>query len=406
MNDDITINEYGYPNLTKMIFSGVVLLYFIAVILVNQVKSSVASGFFYLVLITGAVIYFFTKRRLALNRVLVFAAIAVILGGCNILFVGNLNEIKVMILLFSFLFAMIFLDESVDERIFLVAMYLNAAVVAVKLFLNGRQAPVYVDSSNNYISVHLIMPVVLYYSLLEMRGKKIPLIPAIVVWVMSLLAGGRGGLLAATLLLGGIILYRFFRDEVTRRERVILGLILFVAMIPVLLVILQIFVNKFSGLYVVTRFLDKGMDGGGRLACWAEYIEKAASNPLSLLFGVNLEDVKWAVHYDGNLHNSYLFVHAYLGLFGFLFVLIMLIRALVLGIRCKKWVYVSALITVMFRGLTDHVFGVNRHSVVILALVFLPDILRIREKTHNQSFDQLLDESNKDIGEKPCGYLQ
>jgi hypothetical protein len=217
--------------------------------------------------------------------------------------------------------------------------------------------------------------------MLEMRGKKIPIFPAILIWVLSLLAGGRGGLLAATILLGGIILYRFYRDEVTRRERVIPGLILFIILVPVALIVLELFASRFSGLYVVTRFLDKGMDGGGRLDCWTEYIEKTSLSLSRILFGTDLTKVDWVVHYDGNLHNSYLFVHAYLGIFGFLFVLVMLIRAVVLGIRCRKWIYVTSLITIMFRSLTDHVFGVNRLSVVILALVFIPDILRIREKT-------------------------
>ena len=381
VTEDFTQTKYCYLNLTKLMFSGVVLLYFVAVIAVNQVKSEVASGFFYLVLLLGTVVYFYTKRSMAFRPVIFYAIGAAILGTCNIIFVGNLTPLRVVILFASFLFAVIFLDDDVDERTFLIAVYLNAAVVAIRLFLYGRQTPVYVDSSNNYISVHLLMPAVLYYSMLEMRGKKIPIFPAVVIWILSLLAGGRGGLLAATLLLGGIILYRFYRDEVTRRERVILGLILFIILVPVVLIVLELFASRFSGLYVVTRFLDKGMNGGGRLDCWTEYIEKSSMSVTRFLFGTDLTQVDWAVHYNGNLHNSYLFVHAYLGIFGFLFVIVMLIRAVVLGIRCRKWIYVTSLITIMFRSLTDHVFGVNRLSVVILALIFIPDILKIRENS-------------------------
>lgn len=401
VTDGFTQTKYGYLNLTKLMFSGVVLLYFVAVIAVNQVKSIVASGFFYLVLLLGTVVYFYTKRSMAFRPVIFYAIGAAILGACNILFVGNLTWLRVVILFVSFLFAVIFLDDDVDERTFLIAVYLNAAVVAFRLFLYGRQNPVYVDSSNNYISVHLLMPAVLYYSMLEMRGKKIPIFPAVVIWILSLLAGGRGGLLAATILLGGIILYRFYQDEVTRRERAILGIILFVIMVPVVLIVLQFFVSKFSGLYVVTRFLDKGMDGGGRLACWTEYIEKSSLSLSRFLFGTDLTKVDWAVHYNGNLHNSYLFVHAYLGIFGFLFVIVMLIRAVVLGIRCRKWIYVTSLITIMFRSLTDHVFGVNRLSVVILALIFIPDILRIREKSQKRILNGMKENDHADTCSDP-----
>ena len=370
----------GYIDLPRLAFSLVGLLYFISIIAVNQVKSSIFSAFYYGVLALAAVVFFATKRALTMKPVLLYAAGSFLLAACNVIFVGNMTWIKTGILLMSFLMAAVMLDDMTDERAFLIAVYLNAAVVAVKIAMHGLSAPVYVDSSNNYVSVHLLAPAVLYYSLLNIRGKKIPLIPGIVIWVLSLVAGGRGGLLAATILLGGIILHRYLEDEATRRERVLLGCLLVVILVPLLFLLLEVFASRFNGLYVVTRFLDKGLDGGGRLACWTEYIEKTLMSVPRFLFGTELYEVGWVVHYNGNLHNSYLFVHAFLGIFGFLFLIGMLIRAIVVGIRRKMWVYVFSLLTFMFRGLTDHVFGVNRLTVVILALILIPDVLKARER--------------------------
>lgn len=370
----------GYIDLPRLAFSLVGLLYFISIIAVNQVKSSIFSAFYYGVLALAAVVFFATKRALTMKPVLLYAAGSFLLAACNVIFVGNMSWIKTGILLMSFLMAAVMLDDMTDERAFLIAVYLNAAVVAVKIAMHGLSAPVYVESSNNYISVHLLAPAVLYYSLLNIRGKKIPLIPGIVIWVLSLVAGGRGGLLAATILLGGIILHRYLEDEATRRERVLLGCLLVVILVPLLFLLLEVFASRFNGLYVVTRFLDKGLNGGGRLACWAEYIEKSMMSVTRFLFGTELYEVGWVVHYDGNLHNSYLFVHAFLGIFGFLFLMGMLIRAIVVGIRRKMWVYVFSLLAIMFRGLTDHVFGVNRLTVVILALILIPDVLKAKER--------------------------
>lgn len=370
----------GYIDLPRLAFSLVGLLYFISIIAVNQVKSIIFSAFYYGVLALAAVVFFATKRALTMKPVLLYAAGSFLLAACNVIFVGNMTWIKTGILFMSFLVAAVMLDDMTDERAFLIAVYLNAAVVAVKIAMHGLSAPVYVEASNNYVSVHLLAPAVLYYSLLNIRGKKIPLIPGIVVWVLSLVAGGRGGLLAATILLGGIILHRYLEDEATRRERVLLGCLLVVILIPLLFLLLQVFASRFNGLYVVTRFLDKGLDGGGRLACWAEYIEKSMMSVTRFLFGTELYEVGWVVHYKGNLHNSYLFVHAFLGIFGFLFLLGMLIRAIVVGIRRKMWVYVFSLLAFMFRGLTDHVFGVNRLTVVILALILIPDVLKAKER--------------------------
>ena len=370
----------GYIDLPRLAFSLVGLLYFISIIAVNQVKSIIFSAFYYGVLALAAVVFFATKRALTMKPVLLYAAGSFLLAACNVIFVGNMTWIKTGILFMSFLMAAVMLDDMTDERAFLIAVYLNAAVVAVKIAMHGLSAPVYVEASNNYVSVHLLAPAVLYYSLLNIRGKKIPLIPGIVIWVLSLVAGGRGGLLAATILLGGIILHRYLEDEATRRERVLLGCLLVVILIPLLFLLLQVFASRFNGLYVVTRFLDKGLDGGGRLACWAEYIEKSMMSVTRFLFGTELYEVGWVVHYSGNLHNSYLFVHAFLGIFGFLFLLGMLIRAIVVGIRRKMWVYVFSLLAFMFRGLTDHVFGVNRLTVVILALILIPDVLKAKER--------------------------
>ena len=370
----------GYIDLPRLAFSLVGLLYFISIIAVNQVKSIIFSAFYYGVLALAAVVFFATKRALTMKPVLLYAAGSFLLAACNVIFVGNMTWIKTGILFMSFLMAAVMLDDMTDERAFLIAVYLNAAVVAVKIAMHGLSAPVYVEASNNYVSVHLLAPAVLYYSLLNIRGKKIPLIPGIVVWVLSLVAGGRGGLLAATILLGGIILHRYLEDEATRRERVLLGCLLVVILIPLLFLLLQVFASRFNGLYVVTRFLDKGLDGGGRLACWAEYIEKSMMSVTRFLFGTELYEVGWVVHYSGNLHNSYLFVHAFLGIFGFLFLMGMLIRAIVVGIRRKMWVYVFSLLAFMFRGLTDHVFGVNRLTVVILALILIPDVLKAKER--------------------------
>ena len=215
-----------------------------------------------------------------------------------------------------------------------------------------------------------------------------PLLPAILSWGLSLLAGGRGGLIACTILVGGLLISRFLADETTRRERVILGLLLFVILVPVMVIILELFTSRFTGLYVVSRFLDKGLDGGGRLDCWTEYIQKTLQSGTRILFGTPLDEVGWVIYYKGNLHNSYLFVHAYLGIGGLIFLLVMLVRAIIYGIRMRKWIYIWCILAFSFRALTDHVFGVNRLSVVILTLILLPDVLRWREvrKKKKESF--------------------
>ena len=230
-------------------------MYFLAIIVVNQVPGALASGFYYLSILTGMVLFYANRRTFGLRPLVLMAMGAGLLCLINTYVVGNNTEVRSAIMTASFFVAALMLDEEVDERTYLVAMYLNAMVVLAKVALHGTKAPVYAGSSNNYVSIHLLVPIILYYSLLDARGKKIPLVHSCVVWVLCLMAGGRGGLLAATILVAGVILRLYLADEATRRDRVKLGFLLVLIMIPVLIVLLKMMTEYLSDLYVIDRFM-------------------------------------------------------------------------------------------------------------------------------------------------------
>ena len=380
MAADTQTTKYGYLNIQRVGMSAAVLLYFLAIIAVNQVPGAVTSAFYYLAIFVGGLAFYSQKRTFGIRPLVLMAMGAGILCIVNTFALGNESVVRSMIMVASFFVAALMLDEEVDERTYLAAIYLNAAVALAHLLLFGRKAAVYAGSSNNYVSIHLLIPAVLYYSLLDVRGKKIPIIPAGVIWVTSLLAGGRGGLIASTLLLAGVLLRRYLQDDASRRERVLLGFVLILILIPVIYVVIRIAMEKLSDLYVIDRFMAKGMDGGGRIACWTEYLEYMGKSAKNMFLGVNLDDLRWVRHYNGNLHNSFLFIHAYMGMAGFVTFMILLIRATVWSIRNKKGIYLCCIMTLCFRGLTDHMFGGNRMSAIVIAMVLIPDFLRMQEK--------------------------
>ena len=374
----------GSIDIQRTGLSLAVLMYFLAIIAVNQVAGAVTSAFYYLAIFTGAVLFFGLKRSMGIRPTVLLAIGAGALCGLNTVFVGNMTIVLTMIMVASFFVAALMLDEGVDERAFLIALYLNAGVALIRLVLFGNKVSVYVGSTNNYVSIHLLAPGLLYYSLLDARGKKIPIFPAFVIWTLSLLAGGRGGLLASTILLMGVILRRYLADGTARRDRILLGLLLAVIMIPVLVILAWSIFMSGSDLYVINRFLDKGMDGGGRIDCWIEYIQAMFSSAKNFLLGVNTDTLWWGRHYNGNLHNSFLFVHAYMGIFGFGTFLFLIGRACLRAIRNGKGVYLCCILTLCFRGLTDHMFGGNRMTAIVIAMVLLPDFVGLGKKTGGQ----------------------
>ena len=194
-------------------------------------------------------------------------------------------------------------------------------------------------------------------------------------WLLSFLMGGRGGVLSCTLLLAGVILSRFLEDKASRRDKVLLMILLVIILIPVLLIAFLAVSKNGSSLYAVDRFLNKGLDGGGRIDCWIEYITAAWKSTTAFLFGADLDKLWWVQHYSGNLHNSFLFVHAYMGILGILGLLVLIVRACVRAVRLKKGLYLCCIIAICFRGMTDHMFGGNRLSAVMIAILILSDFV-------------------------------
>ena len=108
---------------------------------------------------------------------------------------------------------------------------------------------------------------------------------------------------------------------------------------------------------------------------WNEYFGGIGKSWKAFFLGVDQSTLYWAQPFGGNLHSSFLFVHAYLGIIGFVVFVGLLVRAGLKAIRSRKWLYFCALLTFAFRGTTDHVFGANRITAIILALILLPDFI-------------------------------
>jgi O-antigen ligase len=96
----------------------------------------------------------------------------------------------------------------------------------------------------------------------------------------------------------------------------------------------------------------------------------------SFFLGVDLDTQVLIQKYSGNLHNSFLFVHAYMGIFGFVAMLILILRAVVRAIRSGRGVYLCCILTLCFRGMTDHMFGGNRLSAIAIAILLVTEVIR------------------------------
>ncbi len=366
----------GYIDLNRLCPSAVVVLLFTSIHMAYLMPGGVTSTLYYVMILLGIIVLLGIRRNLGFRMIAIWATGAAVLSLLNTLIIGNQNIIRTGILVAAFFIAALFLSDEVDERAFAISSYLNSLFVLVRVLQNGgTRERVYDGYSNNYVSVLLLSPAVLYYAVCSARNKKCSIWPAVCVWGLSFVMAGRGGVLSTSFLLLGVLLHKFFLDEASRRDRVILGIILCMILIPAVIYGLSSLFQSDSNLYIVDRINKNGLDGGQRLDIWNEYITDMFKSWQYLFFGVKQDIIVYAQQFSGNLHNSFLFVHAYLGIIGFVVFVGLVIRAFWKSIQSGKWLYFCALFTFAFRGFTDHVFGSNRISAIMIALVLLPDFI-------------------------------
>lgn len=350
--------------------SCLLLFYFAAAVLINLADTTAVKAFYYITFLACLTPLMFIRKRMPCLLLLLGLGMA---GLCliNITLVGNLTYIKFFIEVASVLFAFIICNRIVPQYLLFV-MYLNILIIVYHFLLYGVNQQVFVDCSNNYVSVILLAPIVIYYTLLERDNQNIPIFPACLVWLMSILGGGRGGFLSCSVLFWGLVFLKYFSVIRSKAQRVLLLIVVLLSFLPLVFSVIPYFSRNFSDYRIVSQFTDKGMESSARIIMWAEYTTKSVRNRKNLVLGTKLTSIASAKQYEGNLHNSFLLIHAYLGMGGLLFVVYWLVKSALFSIRTKKWVYLLCLVSFSLRGMTDHVFGTGRYTPIFAFLLLYP----------------------------------
>ena len=351
--------------------TAAVFLFLAGIVLIHQWSHPVATGLYYASALLCAFIGLFPDlKKMELPwPVVMFGVIAVITGLLNIALVGNSTVNKQLFTLVSIGIAYSFWHKQLDDRAILIIVLLNAAVVAVRMLIFGQDGPVYSGSSTNFVSVHMLLPAVLYYVVREQQGKKLILWPAGVVWVMCILARGRGGILFGTFFFGGLILLRLSKAfaKLSKRNRVMIGAAgVFAVAAAVAAAIAMDLVHRIDFL---AKFAQQGMGDSGRFLIWGEYFSAVAASPKNLLLGPDLATLFWVTKMEGNLHNSFLNIHAYNGIVIVVMVLAVMFCAVWYGLKNKKWIYLIGMATFFMRGATDYVFWGSVGTPIFLFLL-------------------------------------
>ncbi len=357
-------------NSKKGLVNFSVLFYFITFLLVNQFNHYFIAIIFYFSLVLSCFVgLIINKCMLSSEKILVIILI-MFTGIINYFFVGT-TSIKNQIFLYVFCLASTtFTNNTLSEKTVLIATWLNIIVVIYRFSTVGFWGQIYTNATSNFVSVYLMYPTVLYYTIVAKKKKKINLFPATIVWLLSLLSRGRGGIISTTIF---IIMLYFVQYHTLHIKSRLLITVMGIISASVAIINLDIILDKLNTSIIMEYFIARGGLKSSRIRFWAEYIVQTVSSIKNILFGTNVSNIGIGQELDFNPHNSFIEIHMHNGIFTLMIVFIMLAKNGYISIKKQNYIYIVCMISIMIRAFTDHVFWPAYGTPILFYFMFYYD---------------------------------
>lgn len=215
----------------------------------------------------------------------------------------------------------------------------------------------------NSISVLVISCLMVLVFLNRQGNASAPLIPAFAYVIVSIGATGRSGIISSLVIFLAMI-FNADNLQFTRTKKII-GYFTIITAVSVAIFIYREELMNMANI-LMPYLMSKGFKDEARTYMILSYLQRIT--PLSLIFGVDLESIHFLTQYNYNPHNSYIKLHAVLGVVSFLFY-IPLVYYLFKELLARHVVYVICILAYLFRIGTDSVVGSNVLSFVFLTLI-------------------------------------
>lgn len=378
------LNTYCFNN----IGSWLVVFFYLA----NLLRMTNHSGAPYvmMILIAGLVGLYQLISNKNLNRFFLLSIFVIytFTGFLSFFFVGNQSFSDLFRNMLLYGVAILMLAFPINYFQGTIVFYITAYTYANLLF-SGDFIRDLMVSSENYISVMLILSACLYYIGLYNSKRNMLLfdvIPPIVCFILSILANGRGGIISSALfffLLLGVYIKNLKRSNLILYKFSIL-----------IMSFLFIFV-LWKGLNIIDAFLSLGKlrsDGlnTSRFYMWSSYFSKVTDSIIYFFNGAPLNDIPSIHQFENNTHNSFLQLHAFNGLFMFFAFFFLLYRSLHSYINNGNYVLFIISVIVIVRGMTDKFIFGQYGMPIMMCIVFLPFAYSKYNYSHKGSVKQTI----------------
>ncbi len=318
------------------------------------------NGFIYRVVlvVTGLIGIFslllHSKRLPAIIPAYIFIYMVSLAFNCLTVRNVGYNSLVVNLLLFGVFLIMLIRPWSMIDGV--LVFYTTTALILFVAFFKGTK--LILTSSTNYLSVLMLLASCFYYISLEREIGKIrllDLLPAVITFAISIWGEGRGGIISCAFLLVFLLIMYMRTVSGKNGKRALLLWIVF--LIAAILVYLRNY-NVIDVFLRLGKFRVAGLDNSDRLYIWNSYFSKTKESALYFLVGAPLNEIPIIAHFAGNIHNSFLQLHSYGGVFICIITAILMLKSLITYIRNKQYIILILMLSFTIRGTTDkYIFG-------------------------------------------------
>lgn len=333
-------------------------------------------------------LYHFSRYGISLG-LLCILFLLLIACGLNYFFVGAITTVLFMKLFFVHLpIALVLVqNKRLHAKIWQFCFFFLSVFLMYRLYIAPDGIRIFADTSRNMISAFLITAACIYKVSLRCKQNKPDYAIVLTILFCSIAAKGRGGIVSAIVLLLLTLFVRYYLNNGKRKTR---KWVLEVVIVSVALLALS-FVIYINSSWLISEYLPRFSDSQFYSAGYSNEIRlfflhtyfHGIMEIKSLLLGFNMIGTSWlATIAQGNIHNSYLQVHSYMGIIGLTIFLMSITVGLKHIIRKKDYYFAAFIITFLLRILTDYILPGNIGDIIswyfILLVVSKKKYIKVR----------------------------
>lgn len=352
------IGTYGYDLKANLFLLGYLLLILVKVFF---------PSFIYLLIALYGLVILLNQYKIVLRdfRGLLFGVLSAFIVGIAIAAFRD-GSFLIPFYLFGHLgFCVLLFRYRINAFMVKVILCLFTLYVSFHALVLGTDLNYLVGGSRNLVGWVGLALGILYYGIKYHNKQELDVHTAIIVLFLALVAVGRSTIIAAVVMLIGVLVHKFDYYSILKK-------LLFIGGIILSSIVTYIYLSSFieEKLY---RFGDRGFDSSERDIMLKAYLNKIDGS--TLISGVSAEQYPFSL-LEGNFHNSFLLAHS---TFGFIFFVIISVLLISFFYRGAKTIFPKfLLLSYCLRISTDTIAFVGFFDFLMLFLL----CLIFRPKTH------------------------